>query len=47
MYTVTFTRITPAGTMAIGMPGSGTPVAGFNRAAGSFFSSDKGERQNG
>jgi hypothetical protein len=32
MCTVTFTRITPAGTMAIGMPESGTRVAGSNRA---------------
>ena len=32
MCTITFTRITAAGIMAIGMPGSGTRVAGFNGA---------------
>ena len=32
MCTITFTRITAAGIMAIGMPGAGTRVAGFNGA---------------
>jgi hypothetical protein len=32
MCTITFTRITAAGIMAIGMPGSGTRVAGFKGA---------------
>jgi hypothetical protein len=32
MYTITFIRITAAGIMAIGMPGTGTGVAGSNEA---------------
>ena len=37
MCTITFTRITAAGIMAIGMPGSGTRVAGSNGAEPNFI----------
>src|SRR5208337_2458905 len=37
MCTITFTRITAAGIMAIGMPGAGTRVAGSNGAEPNFL----------
>ena len=41
MCTITFTCISAAGIMAIGMPGSGTQAAGFNRAgSNSILSKD-------
>jgi hypothetical protein len=37
MFTITFTRITAAGITAIGMPGTGTRVAGSNGAEPNFL----------